>query len=1122
MRLLSNTAIMNTTAHITINQPSHEALFAGNGEMAALMRAFDWSATPLGPVESWSPALRMIVPVLLANRFPLLLWWGPHYIQFYNEAYRPVPGDKHPARALGRPARECWSEIWEVIAPLIDTPFQGGPATWMDDIFLLLNRYGYDEETHFTIAYSPVPDETAPGGIGGVLATVHEITEKVIGERRLALLREVASALTSAQTTEDVVSAVARCVEVDARDLPFTLLYLFDGDGSTARLVSMTGVSAGDGIAVPVIGREEGDTHWPLSALLTERVPVLMDNLSERYGSLPFGSWDKPPQQALVSPIAQQGQKRPAGFLVTALNSYRKCDADYSGFVSLLAGQIASSLANVRAYEAERARAEALAQLDLAKTAFFTNISHEFRTPLTLMLGPMEDALSTDGQALTGERLQTVHRNSLRLLKLVNTLLDFSRIEAGRVQASYQPTDLAAYTKELASVFRSAMERAGMRFVVDCPPLSELACIDRDMWEKIVLNLLSNAFKFTFEGEIAVTLHEADGQAVLAVGDTGTGITQEQLPHIFERFHRIEGTRARTHEGTGIGLALVQELVKLHGGTVEVESTEGVGTTFIVTLPLGTAHLPPERISAPVTLSSTALRAEAFVEEALRWLPEESQEVVASTPIQQDGQAEGMSRARILLADDNADMRDYVQRLLHQQYDVTTVANGKEALQAIGEEKPDLILSDAMMPELDGFGLLQALRSDPYTASLPVILLSARAGEEAQIEGLSAGADDYLIKPFSARELLARVQSQLTLARLRDETAQAIRERETELKEAQRLARIGSWYWDAATDGITGSEELYRIYGLDTHQSFPDFKAQDGWLYPHESWARINAATEDTVRTGLGYALDVSAFRDGEPIWITIQSDVIKNASGAVASLRGTVQDITERKRIEETLSERNREVEELNRRLQQAMTETHHRVKNNLQLMSALIDMQCMSGEDMIPRSEMTRLAANVRALSVIHDMLTQETKAGNDHDQLSAKAVLEELTQMLLQTAGDRELQMTLDDAMLAGRQATALALVTNELVTNALKHSTGKTEITFRAEGDTATLEVCDDGPGFPHDFDPMKATHTGLELVESVIRWDLKGLAMYTQRPEGGGRVTVSFPIIIHKDEPRPAA
>jgi signal transduction histidine kinase len=463
----------------------------------------------------------------------------------------------------------------------------------------------------------------------------------------------------------------------------------------------------------------------------------------------------------------------------------------YRAFYDLLAAGVTTAVANARAYEEERKRAEALAEIDRAKTAFFSNVSHEFRTPLTLMLGPLEDELAERDNPLPTarrERLETAHRNSLRLLKLVNTLLDFSRIEAGRTQASYESTDLAAYTAELASVFRSAVEKTGLTLVVDCPVMPEPVYIDREMWEKIVLNLLSNAFKHTFEGGITIRLQWFGEYAELAVADTGVGIPKTELPRLFERFHRVKGTKSRTHEGTGIGLALVQELVSLHGGAVSIESEEGKGSTFTVTVKTGTAHIPFDRLGAERALASPAARATAYVEEALHWLPNTTPDpspsglVNVSSPPREAIATRGDHRPRVLWADDNADMRDYVRRLLADRYDVIAVPDGLSALAAAQEEHPDLVLTDVMMPGLDGFGLLRALRADPRTRTLPVILLSARAGEESAVEGLDSGADDYLAKPFSAQELLARVRTHVELARVRREWANELEQTNHELE----------------------------------------------------------------------------------------------------------------------------------------------------------------------------------------------------------------------------------------------------------------------------------------------------------------------------------------------------
>src|SRR5438093_3051943 len=452
------------------------------------------------------------------------------------------------------------------------------------------------------------------------------------------------------------------------------------------------------------------------------------------------------------------------GVLVAGVSSRLALNETYRAFYDLLAVGVTTAVANARAYEEERKRAEALAEIDRAKTAFFSNVSHEFRTPLTLMLGPLEEMLGHAEQLPPADQdhVAIVYRNGLRLLRLVNALLDFSRLEAGRMQAIYQPTDLAAYTADLASVFRSAVEKAGLTFTVHCPPLPEMVYIDRDMWEKIVLNLISNAFKFTFEGNITVSLTADDHQAILQVADTGTGIAQEELPKVFDRFHQIKSAHSRTHEGTGIGLALVKELVKLHGGTVGAASRLNQGTVFTVSLPLGVAHLPPEHIREGAAPAPVPTGPSPFVEEALRWLPEaHAEEAPACMPetthagsgvAAVDGKA--TVKPHIVLADDNTDMLAYVKRLLLPYYDVTAVPNGAAALAAIEQRPTDLVLTDVMMPGLDGLALLEHLRQDPKTRPVPVIMLSARAGEEASLEGLAAGADDYLVKPFSAKELL--------------------------------------------------------------------------------------------------------------------------------------------------------------------------------------------------------------------------------------------------------------------------------------------------------------------------------------------------------------------------------
>jgi signal transduction histidine kinase len=809
----------STSAEINISPI--DDIFANGGEMGQLMRSMDWSSTPLGPIENWPQSLRTTVSICLASRFPMLIWWGPELVMLYNDAYRPILGStKHP-KSMGQRGKECWREIWNIIGPMLEGVIQAGNATWSVNQMLPLERNGYAEECYFTFSYSPIRDES--GGIGGVFTAVTETTGQVLSERRLRTLHDLAEFSAEAKTAGEACTIAADTLAKNAADIPFALLYLLTNDGNGLHLAGSFGLTPNTPLSateVDLTVEHDGSRPWPLAQVAHTQESAFVDGLAPYARFFSVDVAEPRPQSALVLPISRPGQSQstPYGLLVAGISPMRTLDADYRNFFELIAEQIATAIGKANAYNEARERAEALAELDRAKTTFFSNVSHEFRTPLTLLLGPIEDALADTVHPLQPpqrERLQIVRRNSLRLLKLVNTLLDFSRIEAGRSQALYEPTDLAAFTADLASVFRSAMEQAGLQLVIDCAPLPEPVYVDRDMWEKIVLNLLSNAFKFTFTGQVTVSLRQADhadNTVQLQVSDTGTGIPQEEVLHLFERFHRVRGTKARTHEGSGIGLALIYELVKLHGGNIQVASTAGEGTTFTVTILLGTSHLPAERIGTERTWQSIAISAAPFIEDALRWLPTNGERAnLISETVIPDLEQSGLFRdrpvgqtktissrtasAHVLLADDNADMRDYVRRLLSTSYSVEAVANGTDALNAAVARKPDLVITDIMMPELDGFQLLQALRADVRTRSVPVILLSARAGEEAAIEGLSAGANDYLVKPFSARELLARVKSHLEIVRIRDAATLRIRQHTDHLQKlAQAALQINSTF----------------------------------------------------------------------------------------------------------------------------------------------------------------------------------------------------------------------------------------------------------------------------------------------------------------------------------------
>jgi PAS domain S-box-containing protein len=878
-----------------------EALQAA-GEVGRDLLAVDWAATPVGALDAWPRTLTTAVRILLTSRFSMWMAWGPELTFFCNEAYRRgTLGKKYPW-ALGRPAREVWAEIWPDIGPRIERVLQTGEATWDESLLLFLERSGYVEETYHTFSYSPLSDDV--GAIAGMLCVVSEDTDRVVGERRMATLRDLGSEPTIGRDDRDYLRGASRHLGANDRSLPFTLTYLFDGEG-TAELVAWTGIAPGHAAAPITISTVAEEPVWPLARLADAGEVVLIDGLDLRFDDLPTGAWQKPPDTAVLLPLLQPVRaERPYGFLVVGANPHRRMDQSYRSFLALMAAQLASGIASARAYESERRRAEELAELDRAKTAFFTNVSHELRTPLTLLLGPAEDALAQRDSlpAAERQRMEMIARNAARLLKLVNALLDFSRLEAGSGVAVFEPVELAGYTAELASMFESAITNAGLALEIDCPSLEQRVYVDPEMWAKIVMNLLSNALKYTFSGKITVRVHTHQGRARLVVSDTGIGIEPSQQSRLFERFHRAPDARGRTFEGSGIGLAMVAELASLHGGHAAVESSPEAGSTFTVELPLGSAHLPPEQLATEPREVSIEREAAGFLAEADRWQAPPGRLPTDARP--QSGVAEARDMPRVLVVDDNADMRDYVASILAESCSVQTARDGEEALAMIGDDPPDLVLTDVMMPRLDGFGLLAALHDDPVALAVPVVMVSARAGDDGVIDGLEAGANDYLIKPFSARELLARVHANLELdraRRVRDELERSQRMQD----QAERLAEVGSWEIDLRTNVLRGSEQLRRMLGISTAE-FAVLRYGDvlaGVIHPDD-----RQAATDTVERALATRapFDYEArllHQDGDARWVRVRGAVKSDEHGNPVKLQGYMQDITERRQAEQALA---------------------------------------------------------------------------------------------------------------------------------------------------------------------------------------------------------------------------
>ncbi|MBM3293189.1 MAG: response regulator [Candidatus Aminicenantes bacterium] len=444
---------------------------------------------------------------------------------------------------------------------------------------------------------------------------------------------------------------------------------------------------------------------------------------------------------------------------------------------------------------------EQLKSIDKIKTQFFSNVSHELRTPLTLILAPLTTLLSGTLPAAHRDSLETMQRNGLRLLKLINNLLDLAKLEEGKMRLKVRTVEANEFIGNILSTVKPTADRKRLRLFFQHPPSDVKVDVDPDQFEKVVLNILSNALKFTPErGRITVYLEERETVVVLTVEDTGIGIPENMLEAVFDRFRQVDGSSSRTHEGTGIGLALAKEIVGLHGGTIRAESEVGRGARFIVEIRKGDAHFPDDVLDrrtadVPVLLK----RRESDLEGVT------VQDIVSNTRDLQlsdlekiDFQA-GPSRSErkhdyaILVIDDNPEILKLMKLLLQDGFDLDFALSGREGLQILRDRGSDLVLSDIMMPEMDGYALCREIKADESLRHTPVILVTARSGAEMLAEGIESGADDYIAKPFNAVELKARIRALLRMRQVEAELALANRNlkmRTSDLVDRQRALFI--------------------------------------------------------------------------------------------------------------------------------------------------------------------------------------------------------------------------------------------------------------------------------------------------------------------------------------------
>jgi signal transduction histidine kinase/FixJ family two-component response regulator len=1123
---------------------------AGGGDMGARVRDLDWSETALGALGAWPQSLRTTVSTCLNSRLPILIWWGPEQVEIYNDAYRPLLGSKHP-RSLGQRGADCWPEAWSVLEPLLKGVVSEGKTRWSENQRLEIDRNGFLEECYFTFSYSPI--KLGLGRIGGVSCAATETTAHVLGERRLRTLSAIAEQSADATTVDEACRAVVAALAENAADLPFALIYIVDDSGRPPRLAAATGIWGVDDF-----GRDSAELSargdWPLNTVLDSGTALIVEGEAFQHAVGSAGA-GVPPTRALLVPISLAGEASPVGVLVVGLSPHLPAHDEYRSFLGLVSSQIAAAIASARALEAVELRAALFAEADRAKTDFFSNVSHEFRTPLTLMLGPTEDALASPDRSLRGSDLEMVHRNELRLLKLVNTLLDFSRIEAGRSEVLFELTDIATLTTDVAATFRSAFERAGLAFDVRCEVIDRDVFVDRGMWEKIVLNLLSNAFKFTFEGSVSTTLRCRDGQVELAVRDTGVGI-----PRVFERFYRIEGTLSRSHEGSGIGLALVRDLARLHSGEISVQNNERSGTTFTISVPTGDAHLPANRVRASQETRAAVKHAGPFVTEALRWLPggtpRRSRPPPASYPSEDlVPLAIAPLQARIIVADDNSDMREYLTRLLGRHWQVDAVADGAQALASARANVPDLVLTDVMMPNLDGFGLIRALRDDPRTVLVPVVMLSARAGEGPRLAGLAAGADDYLIKPFAAKELMARVSIHLELGRLR---------RAAEL-ERRRLYSL----FEQAPAGIAVLRGPDHVFEL-ANARYEQIMQRTGLVgrslvsaMPELDGQAVLKILERVYRTGeryVGHEFLIRLRRNPdaelEDFFFDFVYEPFLSIGGVVEGITCVALEVSDRVRgardRERLVADREqlllreraarREAEAGSRAKDEFLAMLGHELRNPLAPIVTALDLLRLRGNDPAER-EHTIIERQVKHLTTLVDDLLDisritQGKIELKRERLEMSAVIARAIELQSPLLEQRRHTLVVDvpeHGVLVLVDATRFAQVISNLLGNAAKYTEagGRIVISAALLAGEVTLVVSDNGIGIaeqtlPHVFDIFMQERQasdraagglglGLTIVRSLVEMHGGSVSACSAGSGAGSSFTIRMPGATGGDE-----
>ncbi|MBC7407352.1 MAG: PAS domain-containing protein, partial [Arcicella sp.] len=649
----------------------------GGGEMGERIRNFDWSKTPLGNPENWDSSLKTYVRIVLTSSQPMFIWWGDKLINIYNDACKGVLGRKHPAM-LGVTGKIVWDEVWDELWTRGKTVFENNQGTFDDALLLIMNRNGYEEETYFKFSFNPIPGTIKT--TEGLLCVSTEETSRIYNERALDMLRELGAITYTEKSLDIIYRHVAEALATNHKDFPFALIYKITGEANIVTVVASTGIDKSQNVFPDNIDITKPTAITKDFCQAFKENKMVVSEIQAEDVTLPTGAWQTTPKQFIHLPISPAGSKQPYCIISAALNPYRTFDEKYLQFCQLIADRISTEINKMLAIEVEAKRAEALAEIDRAKIVVFSNIIHEFRTPLTLILSPLEEILNQKKNNLNKTEKQNIeiaHRNSMRLFDMVNNLLDFSNIEKGELNK-------------------------GSVFTVKIP----------------------------FDQQ-----------------------------HVSE--HQIIGT--------------------------EMNADEITSDTYI-----------------------------AKIEISLETEKNETVQIVAVK--------EKNILPTVLVVDDNTDVRKHISTILSENFNVITANHGMDALLLIRKTTPDLVISDIWMYVMDGISLLKEIKSDKATANIPVILLIASAGENSKVLDWEMGADDYMVKPFSAKELVARVKAQLRMVKLRQSLEGNVRNLFLQSPVAIAILKGPQHIFELANDMYMHLAQNNDVVGKSIRQVFPELE----------------------------------------------------------------------------------------------------------------------------------------------------------------------------------------------------------------------------------------------------------------------------------------------------------